>query len=391
MTKPIFSNKLWETHSTMYGNQQQDFQQMSSQFIDQGVKLLREKLSAQISPKEAFFSLLQVYQANRKEIAIKHSTQNAGFFGLSRDNQENFCGSSSQTILAAQYSEYNEIFLRQLADKIYRMANNNLENIHQRKKMEAFEKAFGMTFKFSIEFRNTEDLQNMYQSVRSSKFLMQHTFKPLNFQQLFTDYRQLERLKKIEPDTYRHLHLNMVIHTITEKFMVPMKKRLMQEKSNEIDLDQGCYLIQATLRVVIDEKLYALSNYFTWMHIGSKNPLETMRKYSTAVILHQDSFLNRPTLEKIAEVFAEAIAWKKNRDDLQILKQNVALLRFLYAHCMPSHRGDGAIGDWLELTLYHFHDFKAFYDQNKMSNMEPVSSLSFKRYWDNYDQIITIE
>ena len=82
--------------------------------------------------------------------------------------------------------------------------------------------------------------------------------------------------------------------------------------------------------------------------------------------------------------------WNKETDSLKELKNRVALIRFTYAHCMPSARGDGAIGDWLELALYRFHGFrKTEYNSERLPCFEPLVSLS--HYLKRYDEIIRVE
>ena len=59
---------------------------------------------------------------------------------------------------------------------------------------------------------------------------------------------------------------------------------------------------------------------------------------------------------------------------------------------MPSARGDGAIGDWLELAIYRFHVFnKTHHHSDTLPCFDPLASLSLSHYCGRYDNTITVE
>ena len=83
--------------------------------------------------------------------------------------------------------------------------------------------------------------------------------------------------------------------------------------------------------------------------------------------------------------------YEKIPETVEDLKDRVALFRFTFSHCMPSHRGDGAIGDWLELMIYRVHGFvNTRYNSEKLACFETLTSLSLSRYRREYDTIITV-
>ena len=131
-----------------------------------------------------------------------------------------------------------------------------------------------------------------------------------------------------------------------------------------------------------------LTKHYTWLNRDLEPPIVSMRAQSKVILLHHDPRMIRETLDDISKIFAHAIAWDQLRESVDDLKDRVALLRYLYANCMPCLRGDGAIGDWLELLIYRYHGFvNTRFSSERLPNFEPMVH-TLLGYRARYDEII---
>ena len=73
------------------------------------------------------------------------------------------------------------------------------------------------------------------------------------------------------------------------------------------------------------------------------------------------------------------------------LQQKIAVFRYVYGFCAPCLRGDGAIGDWLEIALYRFHGFEnARHNPHCLPCFE-LFTLSVNEYLKRYPATIIID
>ncbi|MBP9841138.1 MAG: hypothetical protein KBC64_01780 [Simkaniaceae bacterium] len=99
-------------------------------------------------------------------------------------------------------------------------------------------------------------------------------------------------------------------------------------------------------------------------------------------LIHQDTPLIAPTLKKISTIFEKIILL--NREDLPKLQEEMALFRYLFAHCCPFGRGSAAIGEWFERALYAYHGFEITHSTEKSGDLEALTAISFEQFRDGY-------
>jgi hypothetical protein len=200
------------------------------------------------------------------------------------------------------------------------------------------------------------------------------------------------RLKTEHNTLYQRLIMNIGLHDLSKSYPSPTRDQNGKIKAGNLKNLKSHFAL-ATVRLEINSKLFSLSRYLTWMYVDeATDPVERMLQNSVVRIIHQDNFLIDDTLQAIAELFEKAVRWDNKTESLDELKRKVALFRFTYAHCMPCCRGDGAIGDWLELALYRFHGFvNTEYNHDKLACFETLSSLSLSRYLKRYNSIIDVK
>jgi hypothetical protein len=145
--------------------------------------------------------------------------------------------------------------------------------------------------------------------------------------------------------------------------------------------------VLATNRLEVDGKLYAMSQYLTWMYCDySEDPVDRMVKHSKVMVIHQDTFLIETTVKNIAKIFKESVLWNRDKDSLADLKNKVALLRYEFAHSMPFVRGSAAIAEWLEAAIYHHHGFTEFrHSKTSLTDLEALTSLTLEDFMKRYE------
>ena len=149
----------------------------------------------------------------------------------------------------------------------------------------------------------------------------------------------------------------------------------------KVDPD-GMYFITKNISITIDDTNYRLSKYFTCF-VGS---IDDMVADFEVIVIHQDSQWIEGFLEKISEVYQQAIQWTGYIDSLM---QMMALFRYEFAHCMPFHRGSAAIAEWMETAIYRYHGFENFdYNPDKMVDLEALIS-NYDDFLLNYPSMIT--
>ncbi|MCH9610605.1 MAG: hypothetical protein S4CHLAM81_02330 [Chlamydiales bacterium] len=83
-------------------------------------------------------------------------------------------------------------------------------------------------------------------------------------------------------------------------------------------------------------------------------------------LLHQDLHLLHETIQALGQMFKEAM----RESDFSKLKERVALFRWSYGNACPNWRGDGAIGNMLELLIYIAKGYRPRYAPDSMPSGE---------------------
>lgn len=384
------TNYIIERSPDFYGGKQEDYLKFADQSINEGIVHLTSGIGAKKNPSELFFELLHTYQENRHEIALRHQTPRAEYFGTPRISKQTPEAGLALTGLYEKYETHNTLFKEQLAPLLSKM-KHDLRGFSQ-KNTSVTEKCLGRVCKFAIEVKDAAETKELT-SPPSEAEVQAALGTEKSYEEIQNNYDLMLRIKTEHFDWYQKLTMHRVLYEIYKAF--PSPKILSFEEGRCIGNTgnfKNLYVI-GTLRIQIGSKLYAISRYVTWLYTNYRtDPVDRMLEHSKVFIVHQDTFLIDETLQEISRIFADAVRWDHQKDSLQALKNNVALIRFLFAHCMPSARGDGAIGDWLELTLYRYHGFSnTRYNPNRLPCFEALSTLSLSQYLRNYEKTITVE
>lgn len=384
------SNYVVNFESNKYGGQQEEFLKQSNEIINLAVKKIQAATLEKKDLVQLFHETLAFFGEARHRIAIAHKTPKAELFGIRRD--EKFQSIAYTTPLCGAYYEYNPRVLNVMQTHLKKM-NHSLREFHQTELEVKEDKYLGRNF--SMEFSiltETVKHMNKYHSYENYIRLCaligikpeapegeadvkdeNGRLLPVCMNKLLSNREAMIVLKKKFPEEYKRLKLYLVI--LQMRFLAPHKK-----KSD---------WALTTLRLEVDGKMYAISQYLTWMYRDFKDdPVERMLNHSISTILHQDPFLIDAMLADIAKIFKKAIEW--NGKDLNELMQDVALLEYEFAHSMPHSRGSGAIAEWIETAIFRFHGYHVRYNQKKMVTFEAYVS-SLKQFVENYKTMIFLE
>ncbi len=366
----ICSNYLVGTDPAYYGVQQEDFQTESRRIVAEGVQLIKSNAP--------FPQLLEVFRARRKAIAEKHSTPAKELFGLSRTDAKSletgnsFFGSTT-SYLAENLPQGNARFLGRIA-QVLSTWKSGLETFsrHQGK----IEETVGSrTIFYELQVIESND-----------PFLGQIQRAPLFPQQ--TSLSEAKRIKTERPEEYKSNALKMQLVVLNSRYKSPERCA----RSGREDYRMSLFFL-GTLRATVKGKSYLLGRHLTWLYRDhAEDPITRMIRCSRTLVTHEDVHLIGDTLEEAEKIFQECLAWEPSQG-LESLQRSVAMLRFYFAYCMPHWRGDGAIGDWLELAIYHHHGFtKTRHKQDVSPPYAPLSCITFSDYFKWYkEETIIVE
>ena len=287
------------------------------------------------------------------------------------------------------YTEYNVSFLKELAEKIAPMEHTLKE--WKQTRIRYTERQLGRKMRTDIEVLTVPSIAEQELAREITLFELNEMLgTDKKEDQMARDWELNKKLKRVFPDFYKRISRHNMLMSLIKYHPSPVRKEDGSLEGNEDNLK--CLYPISTIRVQVKGKLYAIGTHITWMYMTLRtDPVERMIKCSKASVIHQDVFLIEDTLQAIAEIFSEAILWDKKAEELEALKDKVALIRFMYAFCMPCLRGDGAIGDWMELAVYKYHGFKNTRHNSKtMPCFEPLASTSFSSYRERYNETIEI-
>lgn len=389
------SDYLYSRVPDLYGGSQADYHKCSEEIIDRAVICMREGKSEALDPTEIFFDIIKNMWRQRHEIAAKHRTHQADDFGVLRtdgssrhaaETLSSFC----LTGLSHPYEAYNHICLNQLHTLLIGL-KHDLRTFTDNKKTVS-ETVRGRKCTFEVEVLDREKMiEKKLDKPVTEEELHAVVGGTKTFIEIMNDLDLIGSLKKLDKALY---HRTILTHAIMDLTCTYPSPKLV----DGVMVGNTAYLkslyVLGTLRLeIIPGKSYTLSRYLTWMYRDyTTDPVDRMREQSKVMIIHEDPFLIKDTLKAISEMFKEAFSYDVSKGSVNELKELIALVRFVYAHCMPCKRGDGAVGDWLELALYRYHGFlKTRFNSERLPCFEPLASLSLSRYLTEYHHTIIVE
>jgi len=362
-----------------YGGHQQSYLQQVDSIVEETAAAFHTAVEGKKDLEELFHETLATLGANRHDMAVAHKTKNADLFGIRRD-QEPFASPAVITPLHHPYDEYNERLLPILQKHLRTMKHTLYE--FEQKELKIEETCLGRAWSMEFAILSHEDMTKWGFSFNSESYQRlctlcaippsQEPLESSHFSELVVNKTAMQNLKKASPEDYKRLKIAIAILEIREIY----------KKERKSDW------VLVTVRSEIDGKMYALSQYLTWLNRNfEEDPVENMTNRSIISIIHQDPFLIEPMLKDIAKIFKKAIEWKDG--NIKTLKEDVELLDCELHHAMPFKRGSAAVSEWLEKAIYRYHEFNLTYNPKKMVNLEALTS-SFNQFVENYDSMIEL-
>ncbi len=376
------SNYLIVRHPDRFGGQQQDYIEQINTIVSQTANAFRIAVESKADLIELFHQTLASLGTKRKQIALKHGTKNADFFGSRRD-QKPFAGVCAFTSLTFPYDEYHKR-LMPLFQKHVSSMKHDLKSFHQTELRIPSERFLGResSIEFAIlsgelakqwalsftvkEYQRLCELCSISCSEKPGGSLL------ASYNDLVGNIEAMRKLREVSIDDYKRTVITQAILEFTPKF---------EGKKSD--------WVLVTVRSEIDGKIYPFSQYLTWLYRDFQNdPVKKMKDHSIISILHQDLFLVDVMLNDIAKIFKKVLGW--NGEDIKTLKNDVALFLYEFDHAMPFKRGTSAVSEWLEMAIYLYHGFNVTYNPGKMVNLEALISTP-KQFAEDYDSMIQLE
>ncbi|MCH9616820.1 MAG: hypothetical protein SP4CHLAM5_00940 [Chlamydiia bacterium] len=364
---------------------------LSEETIASSVKLIQERVESSTPAADIFFKLFDFLRKKRGQIAQATQTPNAETFGALRTFKKiTMPFQQFGAVRTSLYLRYNKRFITQLAKKMGPMDRSLTE--WKQREIKYGETVFNRKVAFQVEVLTQKNLraQRIVEDI-TEKELQALLGTEKTGTEIYKDWNLMLRLKQKHSEVYQRIAKSAQLKQLITCYPSP-KKDSEGKPIGDLSTLKNLFVF-STVRIEINRKLYALGKQLTWMYTTHRtDPVERMKEHSQAIVIHQDVFLIDETLKAIAQVFGQAILWDKKTQALEELKDKVALIRFMYAFCMPCLRGDGAIGDWMELAIYKYHGFlKTRHNSKMLPCFEPLASTSLSSYRKRYDKTIKIE
>lgn len=387
-----------------YGGQQEDYAKRMEEVLQDGLKMTQEAVKEKKDLKQLFFTLLDLFANVRHEIANARGTEEAELFGRKRmDCIEDV----NITPFNGQYSGFNGRMIA-VFQKILKGAIP-IKGEPDQKKFIVKETCLGRQCSFEVEVLTKKEIveRQLDKTSHSDTEKVQRTLPfdakidkidnrnhpPKEEERMILNAfnKHLKTIKEKFPDYYAYGRMSYVLQGLNATYPSPeismvLGKRII--KGNPYHA-KSMYIV-GKARIEIDSKMYALGEVVTWTYQDfSTDPVERMEN-SVAFILHQDRFLIDPTLNEIASIFEKAVLWERSKD-LEGLKDNTALLRYLFAYAMPFARGSASVGEIFEKLTFLFHDYVCKHNPDTMGDMEAFTAPLWSTFRkEKYDSTIIL-
>ncbi|MBP9841434.1 MAG: hypothetical protein KBC64_03295 [Simkaniaceae bacterium] len=124
---------------------------------------------------------------------------------------------------------------------------------------------------------------------------------------------------------------------------------------------------------------------------GKSNELMFKEDETSIYIEHMHPSLIEDCLVDLGMLFTKIMQWSPEEDpSATTLKTLMAKFLFIYGEAMPFSRGSAAIGEWLEMVMYGFHNFHIKYNPGTHSNLA-VFCHSLEEYIKAYPTFFELE
>ena len=365
-----------------FGGQQGDYLDQVRKVTSETVSQIQESVDSKKDLEKVFSSILTKLAKARSDIAIKHNTHAKERFGAFRGQGETDPGMMI-TRLDNVYLKYN--------DRLLDVIKTHLKNMkHSKEKFEQTElkvsdNAFGRNTSWDISIMPIETIDQWCPD-----------YSERHYQTICRECGISPMIKGSDlSDCYNSLMKKKNIELVKKNSLVEYKKlktvHFIKDISGDYKGAKTDWLL-VTVRCEMRGKLYAFTQYLTWMCRNKKDdPVQYMstRPDKTIIsLIHQDPFLINDSLLEIGRVFKKAVEWNRE-EGLEKLTHLIADITYLFSHAMPLERGSAAVGEWLEMALYQYHGFDIKYAEGVCVNMEALT-LPYREFMEKYTSFFKI-
>lgn len=359
------------------GGNQQNFTDRSAIMASTTAALIKRAVDNFDDLEQLFHKTLESLSKARHQLALEYKITDAESFGIRRDGQA-FDDIANCTYLSHALLEYNERVTATVQKHLSKLQPFSSDDMTipttswlGRKASLTYRVLKGdEIFKWGFEFScERHQLLCRWCEVSTDDY----PFSVENVVKLGKNKEAMVNLKKNAPKEYQRFKLDACIGEYHTQYPETIKSDF----------------ILVTVRDEVDGKMFALSQYFLNFPSAPTiaQRIEAIKDRSIVLLIHQDVFLLEPMLADIAKVFKQAILCHTN--DLNSLKQHMALFKYQFSHAKPFFRGSAAISEWMERAVYAYQGYAVIYNNNKMPSFEARTS-SLKEFADNYDSIVNI-
>lgn len=142
--------------------------------------------------------------------------------------------------------------------------------------------------------------------------------------------------------------------------------------------EEKTHFLVFSLRHQVLGKLYATTQYVTWLHRipgeDLQSTLERAQIHSKFRVIHQDIFLVEDTLRECEALFERVLAWDDS-EGLDELKERMAPLIYLLTHNHRDIRGGAAANEWLERGIYKALGFHILAPTTRMVDLDAFANV----------------
>lgn len=389
------SSYIVDKRPSFYGGRQDEYLKFAEEAISSSVDLISEEVACKTDPAIIYNKVITLLQNARHEIAKKHQPENASYFGIRRYGdpetyQRNY--SNATTGLYGQYHEYNKKYMERLTQVLAKIPHD-LKTFEETSRT-VHEIVMGKNCSFHVELIDVKELNRRNYSTLPTEEELQKALdiSDKTRSEIGKDYALMHRLKLNQKDLYDRIVINSMLVAIEKIFPSPGNKSLF-DANNVVRYERKNIFVLGTLRLELEPgQMFCLARHLTWMYQDyEQDPVDRMNDHSVVFVIHQDPFLIKRTQTACSQIFADILEWDTSMS-LDVLKDRVALLRFVYGNSMPCSRGDGAIGDWLEIALYRYHGFKGTkHNSERLPCFELLSTINLSEYLREYRETIVVE
>lgn len=332
--------------------------------------------------KDVFWLVHDLFVQRRRAIAFASNSEGKELYGVLRD-KSNKVGKKGIVPVTCLYKGYAKLLKTHLVHYMKDM-KRDFRDFQDRKCFHRGE-IRGVRWDLSIEIYSEKELRSKkLADIPTRQEMIDHC-----------DDRDEEGLKVFREGRIPKFsdNLRWISSLYQAKDDFPSPTRLLDGTFEGNTTYLKSLFLMATERMEVDGIMRVVGQHHTWMYQTYQSDIvERMVKYSECYAVHSDEIQVSDLMKGVASLFHRAISWThiydsennlSNFDDLQFL---VIQIRRIYGFCMFALRGGGAIGDWIEMTIYRFHGFfNVRHSDETLPAYEAISGLSLENYIHRYD------